>query len=63
MNASRPLPNEDDVRRCLSLIEISSILFILIVAAPLYMFVGINLQIFTEDILIRGVEWISRLAI
>lgn len=60
MNAEKQLPDHDDVRRCLSLIELSSILFILIVTAPLFMFIGVHLQIFTEDLLIRGIEWISR---
>lgn len=61
MNAKRPLPNQDDVRRCLDLIELSSILFILIVTAPIFMFVGIHVQIFAEDLLIKGIEWISGL--
>ncbi|HKM14066.1 MAG TPA: cobalamin biosynthesis protein, partial [Candidatus Methanomethylophilaceae archaeon] len=61
MNAASPLPNQDDVRRCLSLIELSSILFILLVTAPLFMFIGVHVQIFAEDLLIRGIEWISGL--
>lgn len=61
MNSEKPLPNQDDVRRCLSLIELSSILFILIVTAPLYMFIGVYVQVFVEDLLISGIEWVLRL--
>lgn len=63
MNAQSPLPNQDDVRRCLSLIELSSILFVLLVTAPLFMFIGVHVQVFAEDLLIRGIEWVLGLII
>ena len=61
MNSGKPLPTTDDVRRCLRLIELSSILFLLIVTVPLYIFAGIHVQVFAEDLIIRGIEWMAEL--
>lgn len=61
MNPGKPLPTTDDVRRCLRLIELSSILFLLIVTVPLYIFAGIHVQVFAEDLIIRGIEWMAEL--
>lgn len=58
MNKEAPLPDYDDVRRCLLLIELSSILFMFIVAAPLFMAAGIHVQIFFEDLIIGAIDWI-----
>ena len=49
-----PLPTVDDITRCYHLLELSSILFILIVTLPLYIFLGIHVQICIEDVIIRA---------
>ncbi len=59
MNPGKPLPTTEDVRRCLRLIELSSILFLIIVTVPLFTFAGIHIQIMAEDLIVRGIEWIS----
>ncbi|NBK25500.1 MAG: cobalamin biosynthesis protein CobD, partial [Spirochaetia bacterium] len=46
-----PLPRVDDIRRSYQLIEISSILFVFLVTLPLYIFIGMDVQIFLEDAL------------
>lgn len=61
MNKEAPLPDHNDVRRCLHLIEFSSILFIIIVTAPLFMALGVHVQVFFEDLIIGALEWILRL--
>jgi adenosylcobinamide-phosphate synthase len=59
MNPGKPLPTTEDVRRCLRLIELSSVLFLIIVTVPLFTFAGIHIQIMAEDLIVRGIEWIS----
>ncbi|MCK9323639.1 MAG: adenosylcobinamide-phosphate synthase CbiB [Candidatus Methanomethylophilaceae archaeon] len=53
MGAGSPMPTIDDVTRCYHLVELTSILFIIIVTIPLFVFIGIHVEIFAED-LIRG---------
>lgn len=45
------LPRVDDIRRSYQLIEISSIIFVFLVTLPLYIFIGMDVQIFLEDAL------------
>lgn len=52
MNPGNPLPTPKDIVRCLRLIEISSVLFVLLVALPLFVFAGVHVQIFFENFLI-----------
>ena len=44
-----PLPTIEDIGRCYRLIEATSVLFLLIIAVPLLMFLGIHVQIIFED--------------
>lgn len=46
-----PLPSTEDIKRSYHLIEISSILFAYMVTLPLYIFIGMNIQIMLEDAL------------
>ena len=50
------LPTVDDIGRCYRLLELSSILYILIVTLPLYVFIGIHVQTGIEGWLISLVE-------
>ena len=50
------LPTVDDIGRCYRLLELSSILYILIVTLPLYAFIGIHVQTGIEYWLISLVE-------
>lgn len=63
MNEGAPLPVTADVRRCLRLIEVSSILFLLIVTVPLFMFVGIHVQLLAEGMILKAIEWFIGLII
>jgi adenosylcobinamide-phosphate synthase len=45
-----PMPTTRDVQRCLRLVELTSILFILIICLPLYAFIGIQVQLFLEGL-------------
>ncbi len=46
------LPTHDDMRKCCRLLEVSSLVFILLISLPLYAFIGIHIQTGLEDILI-----------
>ena len=46
---SGPMPTEEDIRRCYRLVELTSILFIILVMLPLYVFVGVQVQVCFED--------------
>ena len=48
-----PLPTIEDIGRCYRLIEAASMLFLLIIAVPLLMFLGIHVQIIFEDFIYR----------
>ena len=50
------LPTVDDIGRCYRLLELSSILYILIVTLPLYVFIGIHVQTGIENCLISLAE-------
>ncbi|MBQ6547820.1 MAG: cobalamin biosynthesis protein CobD, partial [Candidatus Methanomethylophilaceae archaeon] len=50
------LPTVDDIGRCYRLLELCSILYILIITLPLYMFVGIHIQTGIENIIIDAME-------
>ena len=50
------LPTVDDISRCYKLLELSSILYILIVTLPLYVFIGIHVQTGIEGWLISLAE-------
>ena len=50
------LPTVDDIGRCYRLLELSSILNILIVTLPLYVFIGIHVQTGIENCLISLAE-------
>lgn len=46
------LPTVDDIKRSYKLVELSSILFILILAIPLYAIIGVHVQVFMEGLLL-----------
>jgi len=50
------LPTVEDISRCYKLLELSSILYILIVTLPLYVFIGIHIQTGIENCIIDLVE-------
>ncbi len=45
-----PMPTSDDITRCYKLVELTSILFMLIVTLPLFAFIGIHVQLFFENL-------------
>ncbi|MCL2786767.1 MAG: adenosylcobinamide-phosphate synthase CbiB [Methanomassiliicoccaceae archaeon] len=53
-----PLPSVKDISRCYKLIEAASFLFLLLVTVPLYMLVGVHIQICMEDAILRLFEMI-----
>lgn len=55
-----PLPSIDDVRRCYHLVELTSLVFLLVVTIPLGMFLGIHVQVFIEDF-IHGLLGVFRI--
>jgi len=52
-----PLPGVEDIGRSYRLIEVSSILFVLLLTLPLYIFIGMNIQIVLEDTLWGVLGW------
>ena len=49
MNGGHPMPTTDDVRRCCRLIELSAMIYLLLVGIILYGLIGIQVQLFVED--------------
>ena len=49
MNGGHPMPTTADVRRCCRLIELSAIIYLLLVGIILYGLIGIQVQLFVED--------------
>jgi len=47
------LPTIKDISRCLLLIELAAFLFFILVTVPLFVFVGVHVQVFIEDAIIR----------
>ncbi len=56
MNPGNPLPSPKDITRCLRLVELSSVLFVFIVVLPLYVFAGVHVQIFSENLMVTFFE-------
>ncbi|MDI3482319.1 MAG: adenosylcobinamide-phosphate synthase [Candidatus Methanomethylophilaceae archaeon] len=50
-----PLPDDEDIEKVLRLVEITSILFIILVTLPSYVFIGAPLQLFLEDALLGAI--------
>ncbi|MDD2532518.1 MAG: adenosylcobinamide-phosphate synthase CbiB [Candidatus Methanomethylophilaceae archaeon] len=48
---SGPMPTGEDIMRCCRLVELSSVVFLLLVSMPLYAFLGIHIQVWVETIL------------
>jgi len=46
------LPEVKDITRCYRLIEVTSIIFIMIVSLPLFAILGIHVQVFIEDVVL-----------
>ena len=47
------LPTVEDISRCYHLVELTAIIFILLVTLPLYSFIGIEIQILIENTIIK----------
>ena len=43
------MPSIDDVTRCYKLVERTSLLFVLVITIPLFVFIGMHVQVFIED--------------
>jgi adenosylcobinamide-phosphate synthase len=50
------LPTVKDISRCLVLIEIAAVLFFVLVTVPLFVFVGVHVQVYIEDMIIKLFE-------
>jgi adenosylcobinamide-phosphate synthase len=53
---SGELPTVKDISRCYVLIEIAALLFLVLVTVPLFVFVGVHIQILIEDAIIKLFE-------
>ena len=47
------MPTVNDITRCYHLVEFTSLLFILCITLPLYVFLGVHVQIWFEDVILR----------
>ncbi|MBO5669306.1 MAG: cobalamin biosynthesis protein [Candidatus Methanomethylophilaceae archaeon] len=47
------MPTVKDITRCYHLVELTSIIFIVCITLPLYAFIGIDVQVFVEDLILR----------
>jgi adenosylcobinamide-phosphate synthase len=47
-----PMPTVDDISRCYRLVELTSVIFVLLVMLPLYAVIGIHVQIFFENLMV-----------
>ncbi|MCL2334229.1 MAG: cobalamin biosynthesis protein CobD, partial [Candidatus Methanoplasma sp.] len=43
------MPSIDDVTRCYKLVERTSLIFVILITLPLFIFIGIYIQVFIED--------------
>jgi adenosylcobinamide-phosphate synthase len=50
------LPTIRDITRCYVMVEIAALLFFIIVTVPLFVLIGVHVQIFAEDAIIRLFE-------
>jgi len=48
-----PLPSTKDIARCYKLIEAAAFLFFLLITIPLYIFIGIHIQVIMENAIMR----------
>ena len=51
-----PLPTPEDIGRAYRLVELSSVLYVLIITLPLYVILGVHIQLFIEDSIIHWLE-------
>ena len=47
------LPTTNDITRCYSLIETAAVIFMILVTVPLFVFVGVHIQVYMEDVILR----------
>ena len=47
-----PLPTTKDIQRCMRLVELTSIIFMLLICFPIYALLGIHIQVFFEDLIL-----------
>lgn len=59
INGEAEFPDCGDIRKCLRLVEFSSVLFIILVTLPLFVFFGVHVQIYFENLFVKGIEWIA----
>ncbi|MDR0887973.1 MAG: adenosylcobinamide-phosphate synthase CbiB [Candidatus Methanoplasma sp.] len=53
-----PMPSIEDISRCYRLVEWTSIIFILVITLPLFVFIGVHVQIYMENLLHDLIEMI-----
>lgn len=51
-----PMPSSDDISKSYKLIELASIIFMVAVTIPLYSIIGVHVQMFMEDMMLRLLE-------
>ena len=52
------MPTVKDITRCYRLVELTSIIFVICVTIPLYALIGVDIQIFLENVLLDIGGWI-----
>jgi adenosylcobinamide-phosphate synthase len=50
------LPTIKDISRCYRMIEIAAFLFLLLITVPLFIFIGIHIQVYLENMIVRLFE-------
>jgi adenosylcobinamide-phosphate synthase len=50
------LPTVKDISRCYRMIEMASFLFLLLITVPLFIFIGIHIQVYIENAIVRLFE-------
>jgi adenosylcobinamide-phosphate synthase len=53
------LPTVKDISRCYKLVEIGAFLFLILITVPLFVLIGIHIQVYIERVLMGlfGVVW------
>ena len=52
------MPTVRDITRCYHLVELTSIIFIICVTLPLYAFIGVDVQLFVEGLILGFLDLI-----
>jgi len=52
------MPTVDDVTRCYKLVERTSVIFVLLITLPIFVVIGIHVQVFIEDLIYNLLEMV-----